>query len=62
MICASATANTRTLNIPRLAFRIVFSKQLHVDLFYPVLLSFSLSLKAGPTNYANVEPLLIASH
>lgn len=45
MICASATANTRTLNIPRLAFRIVFSKQ-HVDLFYPVLLSFS--LKAGP--------------
>lgn len=29
---------------------------------YPLLLSFSLSLKAGPTNYANVEPLLIASH
>lgn len=22
----------------------------------------SFSLKAGPTNYANVEPLLIASH
>lgn len=24
--------------------------------------SLFLSLKAGPTNYANVEPLLIASH